>query len=157
LVPSFFPVDPGVGIVICEVESEEETGAAAVRETLDSVLQDQNLRGEKLMVRVFVGPRMQRTLREDIRRAYADRFLDVRIDEWQGSGTISRELRARLPSEEVALEMVEKCHGLPARKMVERLAEFFHLKNPGNRKEDILRTVQSHSDEGRNFDASESE
>lgn len=150
------PVEPGVRIAICNVEAPANKAGEAIRATLDSLLSDQSLPPKALVVRTFFGPRLPRAVRAEMTQAYADRFLDLGIEEWQGSGTVARDLRTRLPTEESALETVRSLHGDKAREMIEQLADLFHLKNPAYRKDDILRIVRTLNEEGSDREATDS-
>jgi len=155
LVPRMEVVEAPVRIAICEINAVADEARRAVADMLDSLLGEPQLFAKTLVVRVYA-PRLSRAARDELDRAYGDKLLDLRIEEWQGSGVVSRDLRARLPNEESALECVSTEYGDQAREMVAQLAEsFFHLKNPANRKDDILKILHSWSEEEGDGEATE--
>jgi hypothetical protein len=140
LVPTYEQIDAGVRIAICDVDATENTLDEAVKKTLDCLLAEGTARS--LVVRIYVSARVSPEFRESIREEYKARFFDdVQLQEWQGSGRVTRELRDRLPSEDVALEKVRSEHGERAGQIVEQLASFFHLKKPGIAHKDRILTI----------------
>lgn len=156
LVPHMEAVEPNVRIAICDVEASPQSAAEAITATLDSLLSDLKVSAKTFVVRVYA-PRLPRAVRGELERAYTGKLLDLGIEEWQGSGAVTRDLRARLPNEQAALECVRTTYGDQARAMVEQLAEtFFHLKNPAPRKDDILKILGSWNEEAIDREATDS-
>lgn len=148
LLPQVVPIGSGVSLVICEIQASPGEVEPAVRQTLDQLLTRGGAQG--MAVRVYVAPRIDGDLEAAIRGSYAGQFLDLRLLSSQGSGVIVRRVRERLPTEEAALKHVQTQHGEWARTLVEQLSPFFQLRNPRNRKEDILEVAKNIPQEGLN-------
>lgn len=147
LQPEFVPLDVGVKIAICEVTAKEGQAQQAVREVLARLSSDYE--PKSLVVRVYVSCRIDSELRAATDEEFRGKFFDdVQLQTLRGSGVVSTTIRDRLPTEEVALNEVAMQHGEFARRMVEELSQFFQLRNPRNRKDDILRIVKEQIEEG---------
>ncbi len=141
LQPQFVSVASGVRLVICNIEIVAAETEQAIRQTLDFLLN----RGQtqSMAVRAYVAPRLDSDLEVALRDSYAGRFFDLRFASWQGHGALAKKVRERLPTEQSALEHVRMQHGDRGRALVEQLSQFFHLRTPRNRKEDILDIVKN--------------
>lgn len=146
--PQFVPVDSSVSVVTCEIKTNPDEVEPAIRQVLDHLWT--RGKAQEMAVHVYVAPRIDSNLESAIRRAYAGQFLDLRLLPLQGPGAVVSGVRDRLPTEEAALKYIEIQHGEWARALIEKLEEFFQLRNPRHQKEKILEIVKSSLPEGLN-------